>query len=123
LRRLKKKILRPSGTQNLTVVATSNVFVYEDISVSKIEPQNITVLLLRILYFTLSIATSWTVRLRVGRSWDRIPVEARFSAPVHTGPRTHPASYTMGTGSFPGIKRPERGVNHAPHLAPRLKKE
>jgi len=28
--------------------------------------------------------------------------EARFSAPVQTGPGTHPATYTMGTGSFPG---------------------
>jgi hypothetical protein len=27
---------------------------------------------------------------------------ARFSAPVQTGPGAHPASYTMGTGSFPG---------------------
>jgi hypothetical protein len=47
----------------------------------------------------------------------------RFSAPVQTCPRAHPASYTMGTGSFPGVKRPERGVDHPPHLAPRLKKE
>jgi len=38
--------------------------------------------------------------LRAGRSGDRIPVEARFSAPVHTGPGAHPASYTMGTGSL-----------------------
>jgi len=29
----------------------------------------------------------------------------------------------MGTGSFRGVKRSERGVNHPPHLAPRLKKE
>ena len=29
---------------------------------------------------------------------------ARFSAPVQTGPGTHPASCTMGTGSFPGVK-------------------
>ena len=28
--------------------------------------------------------------------------EARFSAPVQTGPGAHPASYTMGTGSFQG---------------------
>jgi hypothetical protein len=27
---------------------------------------------------------------------------ARFSAPVQTGPGAHPASCTMGTGSFPG---------------------
>jgi hypothetical protein len=59
----------------------------------------------------------------VGRSGDRIPVGARFSAPVHTGPGSHPASSTMVTGSFPGVKRPGRGVDHPPHLVPRLKKE
>ena len=42
--------------------------------------------------------------LRVGRSGDRIPVGARFSAPVQTGPGAHPTSYTVGTGSFPGVK-------------------
>ena len=31
---------------------------------------------------------------------------AKFSAPVQTGPAAHPFSYTMGTGSFPGVKRP-----------------
>ena len=39
---------------------------------------------------------------------------ARFSAPVQTGPEAHPASYTMGTGSFPGVKRTGRGVDHPP---------
>ena len=29
---------------------------------------------------------------------------ARFSAPVQTGPGAYPASYTMGTGSFPAVK-------------------
>ena len=48
---------------------------------------------------------------------------ARFSAPVQNGPGAYPASYTMGTGSFAGVKRPGRGVDHPPHLAPRLKKE
>jgi hypothetical protein len=53
---------------------------------------------------------------------------ARFSGSVQTGPGAHPASYTVppiqwGTGSFPGVKRPERGVDHPPHLAPRLRKE
>jgi hypothetical protein len=44
--------------------------------------------------------------------YDRIPVGVRFSAPVQTGPGTYPASYTIGTGSFPGVKRSERGVDH-----------
>ena len=33
---------------------------------------------------------------------EKILVGARFSAPDQTGPGAHPASYTMGTGSFPG---------------------
>ena len=61
--------------------------------------------------------------LRVVRSGDRILVGARFSAPVQTGPAARPPSYTMGTGSFPGVKRPGRGVDHPPHLTPRWKKE
>ena len=48
---------------------------------------------------------------------------ARFSAPVQTPSGTLPASYTMRTGSFPGIKRSGRGVEHPPHPKPRLKKE
>jgi len=47
----------------------------------------------------------------------------RFSAPFQTGTETHPASYGMGTGSFLGVKWPERGVDHPPQLASRLKKE
>ena len=39
---------------------------------------------------------------------------ARFSAPVQTGPGAHPASCTMGTGSFPGVKS-SRGVTLTPH--------
>ena len=39
---------------------------------------------------------------------------ARFSALVQTGPGVHPASCTMGTGSFPGLKN-GRGVTLTPH--------
>jgi hypothetical protein len=50
-------------------------------------------------------------------------VGARFSAPVQTGPGAHPASCTMGTGSFPGAKS-GRGVTLTPHplLVPWSKK-
>ena len=47
----------------------------------------------------------------------KIPVEARFSAPVQTGSGAHQAFYTVGTGFFPlggGVKQPEHGVNHPP---------
>jgi hypothetical protein len=33
---------------------------------------------------------------------------------VQTGPGAHPASCTVGTGSFPGVKRPGRGADHPP---------
>jgi hypothetical protein len=48
-------------------------------------------------------------------------VETRFSARVQTGRGPHPASHTEGTGSFPGVKRPGRGGDHPPRLAPTLK--
>jgi hypothetical protein len=79
--------------------------------------------------YALSHVTGWFAtaqsvqRLaKAGLSGDRIPVP-RFSAPVQTGPGAHPASYKMGTGSFPGLKRPGRGVDHPNHIATRLKKE
>ena len=45
---------------------------------------------------------------------------ARFSAPVQTGLGAHPASCTMGTGSFPGVMS-GRGVTLTTHplLVPR----
>jgi hypothetical protein len=57
-----------------------------------------------------------------GRSGDRIPVGARFFAHVQNGPGAHPASCTMGTGSFPGVKRPARGADHPPPSSAGVKK-
>jgi len=50
--------------------------------------------------------------------WDR-----DFPHPSRQELGAHPASYTVGTGSLPGVMRPECGVDHKSHLAPRLKKE
>jgi hypothetical protein len=49
-------------------------------------------------------------------------LDARFSAPVQTGPGAHPASCTMGTGSFPRVES-GRCVTLTPHplLVPRSK--
>jgi hypothetical protein len=61
------------------------------------------------------------VRIKGSKSGDRIPVGERFSAPVQTGPEAHPTSYTMGTGSFPGAKRPGCGVDHPPPSSAEVK--
>jgi hypothetical protein len=41
-------------------------------------------------------------------------VRKRLSIPVQMGSETHPASYPMGTETFPGIKQPGRGVDNPP---------
>ena len=39
-----------------------------------------------------------------------------FPHPSRPALGAHPTSCKMGTGSFPGVKRPGRGADHAPHL-------
>ena len=54
----------------------------------------------------------------------RLDDPARFSPPVHIGSEAHPASYTMGNGSLPGVNWTERGAETANHhLASKLMKE
>ena len=49
---------------------------------------------------------------------------ARFSASVQTGPGVHPASRTMGAGSFPEVKeRPERDADPSPPSSAVVMKE
>jgi hypothetical protein len=55
------------------------------------------------------------------QSGVQIPVETRLSAPVQTGRGAHPASCIMGTGSFPGVKRPGRDADPSPLLVPMSK--
>jgi len=56
-------------------------------------------------------------------SGDRVPVWVRFSTFIQTGPGAHPDSYTVGTGSLPGVKRPERGVDHPTPSSAKVKKK
>jgi hypothetical protein len=73
-------------------------------------------LILTLLYI---LASGWLSRyndsLWAGRSGDRIPVETRFSASVHTG-CGGPTSllYSGSRFSVAGAKRPGRGVSHPP---------
>jgi hypothetical protein len=49
--------------------------------------------------------------------------EARFFAPVPTDPGAHPASCTIGTESFPGVKRPACGADHPPPHSAKVENE
>jgi len=53
--------------------------------------------------------------------WGSNPGGAKFSIPVQTSPGAHPASYTMGTRSFLGVKWPGCGVDHPPPSRTRVK--
>jgi hypothetical protein len=48
---------------------------------------------------------------------------ARFPAHVQTGPGAYPPSYTVGSGSFPGVKWPRRGVDHPPTPSAEVKEK
>jgi hypothetical protein len=62
-----------------------------------------------------SIKSWWFFKRLFRKVGDRIPEGARFSAHVQSGSGAHPASCTIGTGSFPGVKSC-RGVTLTPHL-------
>ena len=66
-----------------------------------------------------------SVGIATGYGLDGPGIESRwgvrFSANVQPGPGAHPASHTMGTGSFPGVKRMERRVEHPPSYSSEVK--
>jgi hypothetical protein len=84
--------------------------------------------LLKYFYF---IQAHWgrdsSVGIATGYGLDGPGIEsrwgARFFAHVQTGPGAHPASCTMGTGSFPGVKRPRLDANYPPPSSAEVKKE
>ena len=49
-------------------------------------------------------------------------IESRWGGADCPRPGDHPASYTMGTGSILGLKRPECGVDHPPASSAEVKK-
>jgi hypothetical protein len=59
---------------------------------------------------------------RTGRSADRISAGARYSATVQTDTGAHPASYIMGSGSLPAVKRTGRDLIPPPPSSAEVKK-
>jgi len=74
-------------------------------------------------FFPVGRDSSVGIAIRYGL--DDPGIESRwkrgFSLPVQTGSGAHPASYTMGTGSFTGVMRPGHGVHHPPPCSAEVK--
>ena len=83
----------------------------------------------RLLFTTFQLGYWWifgsTVSIATCYGLDGPGIESRvgvakFSAPLQAGPGAHPASCTMGTGSFPGVKNGQGVVlTTHPLLVPR----
>jgi len=61
--------------------------------------------------------THWSVQ-RPATGWmvpGSNPGGGEIFHTLQTVTGAHPASCTLGTGSFPRVKWPERGVDHPPH--------
>jgi hypothetical protein len=58
---------------------------------------------------------------RYGLDGPGIEFRWRLFAHAQTGPGAHLSSYTMGSGYFPGKKRPGRGVDHPPLFSAKVK--
>jgi hypothetical protein len=52
------------------------------------------------------------VRIAAGYGLNGPGIETRWERHVQNGSGAHLASNTMGTGSYPGVKRPESSVNY-----------
>jgi len=70
------------------------------------------------MHYTIKCGPGSVVGIATGYGLDGPGIEsrwvARFFAPVQTGPGAHPASCTMGTEYFPGVKS-GGGVTLTPH--------
>jgi hypothetical protein len=67
-----------------------------------------------------------SVGIANGYGLDGPGIESRWGRDFHTHPDrpwAHPASCTMGTRSFPGVKWSERGADHPPPSSTEVKKE
>ena len=68
------------------------------------------------------ISVGIATELWAGRSV--IESRRRLDCPrLQTGPGTHPASCTMGTGSFPGVKWAGRGIDQPPTSTAEVKEK
>jgi hypothetical protein len=76
-----------------------------------------------VIYLYLGAGIAWPYRdsLRAGQSGDRVPLGAKFSAFVHSGPGGPTSLPCSAYPVIPGVKWPGRGVNHPSQLSAQVK--
>jgi hypothetical protein len=87
--------------------------------------KNFALLLFSGVYYGSKLGQDSSVRIATGYGLDGPGIESRrgrdFLYPFRQALGAHPASYKMGTGSFSGVKRPGRGVDHPPPSSAEVK--
>jgi hypothetical protein len=69
----------------------------------------------------LSVGRDSDVGIATRYELDGPGIEPLWGRDFQTGLGAYPASCTMGTGSFPGVKRPGRSVDHPPPSSAEVK--
>jgi hypothetical protein len=73
---------------------------------------------IRLVYLYQNLSTGWdrsvgtATRYRLDGPGIESWCKRHFLQSIHTRPGAHPASYTMSTRSFPGVKQPGCGIDH-----------
>jgi len=62
------------------------------------------------------------VSIATQQSGDELLVGVRYSVPIQTSSRAHPASYTTCTRLFPGVKQLGLSTDHPPHSSAEVKR-
>jgi hypothetical protein len=83
------------------------------------QPRAIFIKILVVCWWVVIAQSVWRLSTETGRSGDRIPVGARFSAAVQTGPPS--LLYSGYRVFFLRVKRPGRGVIHPPPSSTEVK--
>jgi hypothetical protein len=123
-------VILGQGTQHGTLVYCQNLFVLSMwLTVQRTQHVNVKPEVIYIMiqkhYNWLGMGRDSSVGIATGYGLDGPGIESRrrwdFSAPIQTGPGGRPASYSVGTGCFPEVKRPGRGADHPPASSAEVK--
>jgi hypothetical protein len=65
-----------------------------------------------VLYTSKGVGQDSSVGIATHYRLDSLGIESEWGRDFQTDPGAHPASYTVGTGPFPGLRWPGYGIDH-----------